>query len=51
MYVEDVEDGLYGFYATLLHSTVTHLTYVEDAKYYCILYTGPLAPTGGRLFI
>ena len=36
-----------------IQSTVTHLTHVEDvkdAKYYCTLYTGPLAPPGGRLF-
>ena len=34
-----------------IESTVTHLTHVEDvedAKYYCTLYTGPLAPPGGR---
>ena len=52
MYVEDVEDGLYAaFTQHCIHSTVTHLTDVkdvEDAKYYCILYTGPLAPTGGK---
>ena len=37
-----------------IQSTVTHLTHVEDvedAKYYCTLYTGPLAPPGeGYLF-
>ena len=36
-----------------IQSTVTHLTHVkdvEDAKYYCALYTGPLTPPGGRLF-
>ena len=30
-----------------IQSAVTHLTHVEDikdAKYYCTLYTGPLAP-------
>ena len=30
-----------------IQSTVTHLTHVEgveDVKYYCTLYTGPLAP-------
>ena len=34
-----------------IQSTVTHLTHVEDvedAKYYCTLYTGPLAPPGGK---
>ena len=34
-----------------IQSTVTHLTHVEDikdAKYYCTLYTGPLAPPGGE---
>ena len=34
-----------------IQSTVTHLTHVKDvkdAKYYCILYTGPLAPPGGK---
>ena len=31
-----------------IQSTVTHLTHVKDAKYYCTLYTGPLAPPGGR---
>ena len=39
-----------------IQSTVTHLTHVkdiEDAKYYCTLYTGPLAPARreGYLFI
>ena len=37
-----------------IQSTDTHLTHVEDvkdAKYYCTLYTGPIAPPGGRLFI
>ena len=32
-------------------STVTHLTHVEDvedAKYYCTPYTGPLTPSGGK---
>ena len=34
-----------------IQSTVTHLTRVkdvEDAKYYCTLYTGPLTPPGGK---
>ena len=34
-----------------IQSTVTHLTYVKDvkdAKYYCTLYTGPLAPPVGK---
>ena len=34
-----------------IQSTVTHLTHVkgvEDAKYYCTLYTGPLTPPGGK---
>ena len=34
-----------------IQSTVTHLTHVEDvedAKYYCTLYTGFLAPPGGK---
>ena len=34
-----------------IQSTVTHLTHVkdiEDAKYYCTLYTGPLASPGGK---
>ena len=34
-----------------IQSTVTHLTNVkgvEDAKYYCTVYTGPLAPPGGK---
>ena len=34
-----------------IQSTITHLTHVkgvEDAKYYCTLYTGPLAPPGGK---
>ena len=34
-----------------IQSTVTHLTHVKDvkdAKYYCTLYTGPLAPPGGK---
>ena len=31
-----------------IQSTLTHLTHVEDAKYYCTLYTGPLAPPGGK---
>ena len=34
-----------------IQSIVTHLTHVkgvEDAQYYCTLYTGPLAPPGGR---
>ena len=37
-----------------IQSTVTHLTHVEDiedAKYYCTLYTGPLTPPGEGLFI
>ena len=47
------EDGVCGFYATLYveYCTVTHLTHVkdvEDAKYYCTLYKGPLAPPGGK---
>ena len=54
MYVEDVEDGVCGFTQHCIQSTVIHLTHVEDvkdAKYYCTLYTGPLVPPGGRLFI
>ena len=50
MYVEDVEDGVCGFYATLHTEYLTHLTHVEDvedAKYYCTLYSGPLTPLGG----
>ena len=34
-----------------IQSTVTHLTHVKDvkdAKYYGTLYTGPLAPPGGK---
>ena len=34
-----------------IQSTVTHLTHVkdvEDAKYYCTLYTGTLTPPGGK---
>ena len=34
-----------------IQSTVTHLTHVEDiedAKYYCTLYTGPLTPPGRK---
>ena len=31
-----------------IQSTVTDLTHVEDAKYYCTLYTGPLTPPGGK---
>ena len=34
-----------------IQSTVTHLTHVEDVedtKYYCTLYTGPLIPPGGE---
>ena len=34
-----------------IQSNVTHLTHVEDikdAKYYYTLYTGPLAPPGGK---
>ena len=32
-----------------IQSTVTLLLEdVEDAKYYCTLYTGPLAPPGGK---
>ena len=34
-----------------IQSTVTHLTHVKDvkdAKYYCTLYTGPLAHPGGK---
>ena len=37
-----------------IQSTVTHLTHVEDvkdAKYYCTLYTGPLAPPGGKAIV
>ena len=54
MYVEDIEDGVCGFMQHCIQSTVIHLTHVEDvkdAKYYCTLYTGPLTPPGGRLFI
>ena len=29
-------------------STVTLLTHVKDAKYYCTLYTEPLAPPGEK---
>ena len=36
------------FTQNCIQSTVTHLTHVEDAKYYCTLYTGPLAPPGRR---
>ena len=47
-----VEDGVYvAFMQHCIQSTVTHLTHVEDvedAKYYCTLYTGPLAPAGGK---
>ena len=37
-----------------IQSTVTHLTHVEDvkdAKYYCTLYTGPLAPPWGKGYL
>ena len=37
-----------------IQSTLTHLTHVkdvEDAKYYCTLYTGPLAPAGGEDYL
>ena len=51
MYVKDVEDGVCGFYATL-HTEYCYsshlISLVEDAKYYCTLYTGPLAPPGGK---
>ena len=42
------------FMQNCIQSTVTHLTHVEDiedAKYYCILYTGPLAPPGGEGYL
>ena len=29
-------------------SHLTHVEDVEDAKYYCTLYTGPLIPPGGK---
>ena len=51
MYVEDVEDGVCGFYTTLHTEYFTHLTHVEDvkdAKCYCTLCTGSLAPPGGK---
>ena len=39
MYVEDVEDGVCGFYTTLHTGTVTHfVTHVEGFKYY-VLYS------------
>ena len=50
MYVEDVMVFV-AFTQHCIQSTVTHLTHVEDikdAKYYCTLYTGPLAPPGGK---
>ena len=37
-----------------IQSTVTHLTHVKDvkdAKYYCTLYTLPLAPPGGEGYL
>ena len=39
------------FMQQCIQSTVTYLTHVkdvEDAKYYCTLYTGPLAPPGAK---
>ena len=49
MYVKDVRDGVCGFYTTLYteYCYSSHsVEGVEDAKYYCILYTGPLTPLG-----
>ena len=34
-----------------IQSTLTNLAHVEDAKYYCTLYTGPLAPPGGKSYL
>ena len=37
-----------------IQSTVTHLTHVEDvedANYYCTLYTGPLTPLGKAIYL
>ena len=53
--VEGVEDILQmvfvAFTQHCIQSTVTQLTHVEDvedAKYFCTLYTGPLGPPGGK---
>ena len=46
MYVEDIKDGVCGIQSTVTH--LTHVKDVKDAKYYCTLYTGPLAPPGGK---
>ena len=46
MYVEDVEDGICGFYATL-HTDYCYSSH-SCQRYYCTLYTGPLTPPGGK---
>ena len=47
MYVEDVEDGVCGFYATLYAEYRFHVEDVEDTLYLlCIQW--PLAPPGGK---
>ena len=43
MYVRDIGDGVYSFYATLYAEYRYNVRDVEDT-----LYTGPLAPSGGK---
>ena len=52
IYVEDIKDGVCGFYTTLhteyCYSSHSNVEDIKDAKYYCTLYTGPLGPPGGK---
>ena len=49
MYVEDVEDGVCGFYATLYAEYRFHVEDVEDTLY--SVYSGPSPHQEGRLVV
>ena len=52
MYVEDIEDGVCGFYAALYTEYCCSFTHVEGVKYYILysVYRAPCSSRRGRLF-